>query len=351
MSRRGGVAGSRTRVRGAIVGGVVFAVMVVPLAASAAAAVPAPQDQVVLSGTVNVPRDSVVGEVVVFHGSAIISGAVRGDVVVLDGPATIDGGTVSGSVVALDGTIRLTGGSVVGGDVLGGGDVWVSPGIRVGGQVKERVLFTVRGPLGILGVLLGAVALAASVLLLGVAMLLLAPRGAERVAQAARTAPLASFGWGVLVAVAIPVLGVAAVASIIGLPIGVATLLALGFVWLLGLTWTAWIVGRLIVRAPRSRWAAFAAGWAIVAVTGFVPVLDAIVWGLGSVFGVGAMAVAGWRAGRSLGGDLRGFSNDGGKHRPRAARTEPAPEVEVPAGPMPSPAAPMSGAPVDAGEP
>ena len=39
-----------------------------------------------LSGTVTVPRGRSVGEVVVFHGRAVVAGVVVGDVVVLDGP-------------------------------------------------------------------------------------------------------------------------------------------------------------------------------------------------------------------------------------------------------------------------
>ena len=75
-------------------------------APSPGAEVGSAEDQVVLSGTVSVPRGRSVGEVVVFHGRAVVAGVVVGDVVVLDGPVVISG-QVSGTVVAMNGPIRL----------------------------------------------------------------------------------------------------------------------------------------------------------------------------------------------------------------------------------------------------
>jgi hypothetical protein len=138
--------------------------------------------------------------------------------------------------------------------------------------------------------------MAISALLLGLLLLFLIPRGSERVAAASRTAPLASIGWGLLLTVLVPVLAVAAAATVLGLPLGLATMLALGFLFLVGYTWSLWCLGRAIMAAPRNRHLAFAAGWAIGAVIGLVPLLNLVAWGLGSVFGIGAMTVAVWRA-------------------------------------------------------
>ena len=278
------------------------------------------QEQVVLSGTVTVPRGETVGEVVVFHGRAVISGSVHGDVVVLDGPITIDGAYVTGSVVALRGTIHVTGTSLIGGDVLGGGRVTVDGGAKVGRQVREHVSFTLQGPLAALGILLGSVALAVSVLLLGLFLLFVAPRGADHLATAATTAPLASLGWGVLVAIVFPALCVLAVASIVGLPLGLAALLALALLFLTGLAGAAWAIGRAILPPPRARILSFLAGWAIVAAASLVPFLDGIVWGLGSVFGIGTVTVALWRSRRA---------GRNGRHRAGGGGFLPEPPITV----------------------
>jgi hypothetical protein len=124
------------------------------------------------------------------------------------------------------------------------------------------------------------------------------------------SAPLASVGWGLLVAIAVPVAAVALVISVLGLPLGLALFVSLGLWWLVGLTWAAWCAGRGLVRAPRGRASAFLAGWAILAAIGLVPILNAALWTLAPLFGVGAMLVAAWRA-RHEGGRR-------GRHRARA---------------------------------
>ena len=115
----------------------------------------------------------------------------------------------------------------------------------------------------------------------------------------------------------IPVTAVALVVSVLGVPLGLALFLSLGFWWLVGLTWAAWCAGRALVHAPRGRVQSFLAGWAILAAVGLVPILNAAAWVLAPVLGVGAMLVAAWRAregrrhdGRHRRGGLRPPSED-----------------------------------------
>ncbi|MEP6757985.1 MAG: polymer-forming cytoskeletal protein [Actinomycetota bacterium] len=256
-----------------------------------------PADQVVLSGDVNVARGTVVGEVVVFSGSATIDGVAAGDVVVLDGTVTI-GGQVGGDVIAFNGPIRLLSTAQVTGDVLAGGNLIAAEGSQVHGEIRRDVGFTMAGPVAVLGALLVSIALAVSILLAGLLVLLLAPRGAERTAEAAQDAPWATAGWGALLAVGVPIVAVAAAATIVGLPLGLAVLLGLGLVGLVGQAAVTFVIGRLVVRAPRSRFAALFAGWGIGAAIGLVPFLNVVWWSLGAVFGVGAIVVAAWRSRR-----------------------------------------------------
>ena len=252
-------------------------------------------DQIVLAGTVTVPQGERVGEVVVLSGSVEIEGLVTGDVVVLEGPVTVTG-QVNGSVIAADGVIRLTESARVGGDVLASEPVRIRPGAKVGGEARGGTRFSLRAPLAVLGKLLGPVAISISVLLTGLVVLLLAPRGAEAVSDALAAAPLASLGWGILVAISLPVTAVALVVSVLGLPLGLALFLSLGLWWLVGLTWAAWCAGRGLVHPPHGRVKAFLAGWALLAAVGLVPIVNAAAWTLAPILGVGAMLVAGWGA-------------------------------------------------------
>lgn len=291
------------------------------------------EDQVVLSGTVTVPRGQSVGEVVVFHGRVFVAGVVVGDVVVIDGPVVISG-QVGGTVVAMNGPIRLGATASVARDVLGGKGVRLDPGALVGGEVREDVAFTPRGALAALGALLGAVAIAVSTLLMVLLLLTLTPRALDRVATAGRTAPFASMGWGVAISIAVPVLALAATASILGSPLGISLLLGLGLLWLVGLALAVFVVGRLVVRDPRGRTRALFVGWGLVAAVGLVPFLNVAVWVLGSMLGLGAALVATWRA--------RAPTPTRGRHR---AGYSPAPAPTSVAEAEPRSAAPAPAAP------
>jgi hypothetical protein len=294
-----------------------------PVAALAQAdVVVEPKDQIVLRGDVVVPKGQVVGEVVVFSGTATVAGVVRGDVVVLDGPVTI-GGQVSGDVVAIHGSIRLLRSAQVAGSVRGGGDIEVAGGAEVQGTVARGVRFTLSGPVGALGVLLASVAVAVSVLAMGLLMLLFAPRGVEGLANAGRERPFVAGSWGIALTLAVPLAAVAAGATILGLPIGLAVLLSVGLLWLLGIAGSTWVLGRALVREPRPRIAALAAGWAIGAAVGLVPILNLAWWFLGGMFGLGAIAVALWRARGAQPVGPEGASRSG-RHRAGRATLVPA---------------------------
>jgi cytoskeletal protein CcmA (bactofilin family) len=281
----------------------------------------AAEDQIVFSGTVTVPQGERVGEVVVFSGRVEVHGVVTGDVVVLEGPVTVSG-QVNGSVIAADGVIRLAESARVGGDVLAGEPILIRPGAKVAGDTREETRFSLEAPLAVLGELLGPIAISISVLILGLVLVLFAPRGADAVADALGAAPLASLGWGILVVLSIPVTALALVVSVLGVPLGLALFLSLGLWWLVGLTWAAWCAGRALVHAPRGRVQAFLSGWAILAAVGLVPILNAAAWVLAPILGVGAMLVASRRA------------REGGRHdgRHRRGGLRPPSEDEVEAG-------------------
>ena len=269
-----------------------------PAAGAARAAAPAtvkrPPNQVMISGTVDVPKGTSVGAIVVFQGNVTVEGVAEGDVVVLHGPVTVSG-RVNGSVVALRGGVTLRSTAVVAGDVVTDETVVKASGAKVGGTIRHNLPLTFAGPLVGLATILGGLMVAVSTFLLGLVLLWIAPRGADRIAETAKVAPMAAALWGLLIWIALPALGVLAMATVLGFPLGMTVLLALALLFLVGFTWTVWALGRAIIRPPRSRIGAFVAGWAIASVVGFIPSLDVAVWILASIFGLGAMSRAIWR--------------------------------------------------------
>jgi hypothetical protein len=245
---------------------------------------------------------------------------------------------VAGSVIVVDGPIALQSSAQVAGDVLGGDDVVIAPGARVDGVARRHIRLSLAEPLAALGVLLGSAAVALSSLVLGLLLLLLAPRGADRIAEAMRSAPLAAVGWGIAIWLVVPLAALTAIVTVVGIPVGLSALLALGLLAALGYTWTVWSIGRRLVPPPRGRLGAFLAGWGIGLALSLVPFLNAAWWIVASIVGVGAMLVA---AGRARGpaaapaappvpAPARASGGRGGRHRRGAAPPPPAPAEPTP---------------------
>ncbi len=80
--------------------------------------------------------------------------------------------------------------------------------------------------------------------------------------------------------------------SVVGIPLGVFLLLGLALVYTIGYVAGAHGVGRLLMKAPKSRFAAFAIGWLIVRAIALIPVLGGLAWLLVSILGLGLLFVA-----------------------------------------------------------
>ena len=147
------------------------------------------------------------------------------------------------------------------------------------------------------------IAISVSTLLLGLFLLLLAPRTGDAVARAGRDAVGASIGLGAAAVFGLPIACVVLLVSLVGIPFGIGLLLALALLYSVGYAYAAVIIGRLLIRPSRHGGprvlAAFLAGWAILRVVGFVPVLGGISWFLAAWYGLGAVIVAIWRARRA----------------------------------------------------
>jgi hypothetical protein len=84
---------------------------------------------------------------------------------------------------------------------------------------------------------------------------------------------------------------------LVGIRLALALLAALGLLYALGYSASAWILGRSILRAPAARTVAFLVGWAILRFLALIPILSGLVWFAAVVFGLGALVVAVWRGG------------------------------------------------------
>src|SRR2546421_372105 len=177
-----------------------------------------PDDQIVITGTVDVPAGKTVGDVVIVDGPVTIAGAVHGDVVSVTGRVTISG-TVRGDVTAFHKRVVLT------------------PTARISGDL----LYADKRPV--------------------------VPPGA-----------------------------VVMLVTLVGIPLGLGVLLALLPLGALCYVVSAYVLGRRLVKPPTGRIPAFLAGWGILRGAALVPFLGALTWFAATVFGLGVLVVALWRA-------------------------------------------------------
>ncbi len=136
--------------------------------------------------------------------------------------------------------------------------------------------------------------LSASIFLLGLILILFARGFVEQSISYFRTHPGRSILWGLAVFVGIPIFAILTMVTVIGIPIGVSTLLLLPFLLVLGFTITTLGVSdRILNKSSESkknvqRLLLLAAGVITLALVGFIPLIGGLLIWLALLFGLGA---------------------------------------------------------------
>ena len=277
-------------------------------------------DHVVIAGGAVVPAGQTAGDVVVLDGTVTIAGHAMGDVVSVSGPVRLTG-RVDGDLIAVSDRAFLGPTARVGGDLRYGDERPVlARGATVGGKVTKEDWADAADGWGWVSLFGWWLAVSVSTLIVGALLVWLAPGALSGAERAVRERLWATVGWGVALAIGVPLLAILALVTLVGIPFGVALLLAAIPVLLVAYATTAWIVGRKVLgHRSTSPWGALLVGWGILRVLALIPVAGALVGLAATVVGLGALAVALWQA-----------------RTPRA----PAPRPEAPAaGPIAPPAA------------
>jgi len=135
-------------------------------------------------------------------------------------------------------------------------------------------------------------------LVFGIIIVLLAPRRMKAVTESIRTRPWASLGWGVIILIFTPIAAGIVCITIIGLPLGLITLVLYGIAIYLTQLFAGLLIGQLIIGSSKgveTRAAlvgALALGLAILSLLRLIPYLDFVI-GLATVlFGLGAILVS-----------------------------------------------------------
>jgi hypothetical protein len=254
---------------------------------------------VVLTGRLDLAAGEVYDDALIFDGDATIDGDVTNTAIAFNGDVTVSG-RVGGSVVAFNGLVVLESGAEVGGDVVSSQPAQIAEGATVAGSTSTSgtptdldfgEFFTVSR----VAIWVGT---SVSSLVLGLLLLLFAPRAGEAVAATASRRFGLSVGIGFAVFFGLPIAAIIALVTLVGIPLGAGILLGLALLFWIGYVAAALAIGRLLVKPPTSRLLAFLAGWLILRVIAIVPGIGGLAWFLVTVFGLGALAVAARMAGR-----------------------------------------------------
>jgi cytoskeletal protein CcmA (bactofilin family) len=253
---------------------------------------------VVLTGELRLLEGASADDAIIFNGPAQIDGDVRGQVVAFNGDVIVSG-VVGENVVALNGRVYVADGAQVGGDVVSRYRPVVSDSATVGGELRRvsRLNFNL-GEFTVVSRILVWLATSVSSFLLGLLLVLFVPRAADATAKTAVDRLGASIGFGFLVLIGLPLAAFVAIGILVGIPLGLGLLFALGFVYWLGYTAGAYALGRRLVSAPTHRLVAFLAGFGILRGLALIPVVAGLAWLAATVWGLGALVIAARAAGR-----------------------------------------------------
>ena len=248
-------------------------------------------DHVILTGGLVVPAGETAKTAVVFNGDVLIDGTVSETLVVFNGRTEITG-TVGEDVIVFNGAVVLRSGSRVEGDVVSRQSPQIEEGATVGGSVDNLPTRWDYWDVTFVGRLAWWLAYTVSTLVLGLVLLMLA-RGLDPASiRALRDRLGATIGFGLLWFVLLPIVAVLLFVTIVGIPLGLFLLFALGLVYSIGYVVGGLALGRLVVKEPTSRYLAFIAGWGALRVIALVPFLGGIAWLVGTVLGLGTLWVA-----------------------------------------------------------
>jgi hypothetical protein len=253
--------------------------------------------RVVLTGRVEVAADEQVDAVVIFDGPAVIDGTVDGSVVAFNGEIVVRG-DIDDDVVAFNGRAIVETGATVGGDVLSQDRPAVAEGARVDGDVRRVNFSNWFNSLGWVLWLGWWLAVTVSLFVFGVLLLALVPRIFPPILEVARTLVGPVILWGLIATIGLPIACAIVMVTLVGIPLGLIGLLSLALVYSLGFVIASLTLGRRLLAEPRSLYLAFFVGFIILRVVGLIPVLGALVTMAAIVYGVGALTIAAWRAGR-----------------------------------------------------
>jgi hypothetical protein len=259
-----------------------------------------PDDEIVITGRVRVPRGEHADRVVIGDGRVDVRGHVDGVILALDAPVHIHGGAVvDGNVISISRRVTVDSGATLNDDLIYFDE---KPAVAENATVFGDVRRVDAGDLSLGGFLVHAalwIAFTLSSLALGLILIWLVPEAAVGAAfRTARERAGPAIGWGIALFIGLPLAAIAAVLTLVGIPLGLFMLLALLPLYAVGYVTSGYVLGRALLPESAGEVVSFLAGWGILRAVALIPVLGALAGLAATVFGLGVLTVALWRSRR-----------------------------------------------------
>ncbi len=292
----------------------VLLVLMVPTAFAAGPTASGGQLIAAVNGVVDVPSGQRVDTVLVVNGTASVEGDAD-TIVIAGGSATVTDANV-GTIVVIDGSADLAGSTIVRGDVRTlRGTVTQGTGVTVQGSV--RALDTDLAALAVLMIplmLVIMVGVAIAGLLAALAVATFGARQVREVEALISGRPGHVLVAGIVGSVALPLVALLLIMTVVGAPAGLALLVlvlpAVAFLaWLVAAIWVGdWVLATTRgTREPGRPYRAAIVGVIVLALAGVIPFVSSIA----TLFGLGALLLAAWhvlrpeRPGLATGGTIQ----------------------------------------------
>jgi cytoskeletal protein CcmA (bactofilin family) len=221
------------------------------------------------------------GDLLLGAGSARIDGLIKGDI-----NSGVNSLTIA-STASIQGKLNY----------ISRNEANIQSGAQIRGMITHKLPHVKKGLAAGIG-LWWIVIRFLMTLVLGIIIVLLAPRRVKAVTESIRTHPWASLGWGAVILVATPIFALIVCITIIGLPLGLIALVLYAIAIYLTQLFVGLLIGQLIIGAFRgveTRAAlvgALALGLVILRLLRLIP-FAGFFFGLATVlFGLGAILVS-----------------------------------------------------------
>jgi cytoskeletal protein CcmA (bactofilin family) len=304
-------AGGTVSVRGQTTGGLLLAGGTIDIGGPVGAGIRALGGTVVVRGTVgtdlvaaggriSIDQTARVGrDLAIAGGSVSFMGSTGRNAWIAGGDVEI-GGTIAGHAMIRAGEIKLLPTAVIRGNLTYSSEhpIQIAEGARVAGTVTREAYpvrpmpsrQAVRGFRIIFGI-----ADFFWTLIIALVVVAVFPHGVQTTADAIRMRPGASLGWGLLMLVAVPLIILALVVTVLGIPIGVLLLVAHVLVLFASHAAAGLAAGQLAAPRLRSPYAEVAIGIGLIAVATNLPYIGWLLRLLILAAGFGAVVRVIWQ--------------------------------------------------------